>query len=43
MCEEGTVTDWTCQMGFTKFPAQDFSWNLDDAPQVDRTVEVDSN
>ena len=38
---EGTVTDWMCQKWFAKFLAGDFS--LDDAPQLGRPVEVDSN
>ena len=38
---EGAVTDRTCQEWFAKFHAGDFS--LDDAPQLSRTVEVDSD
>ena len=38
---EGAVTDQTCQKWFAKFRAGDFS--LDDAPQLGRPVEVDSN
>ena len=38
---EGAVTDWMCQRQFAKFRAGDFS--LDDAPQLSRTVEVDSD
>ena len=38
---EGAVTDWTCQKWFAKFRAGDFS--LDNAPQLDRPVEVDSD
>ena len=41
VCGEGAVTDRTCQKWFAKFCAGDFS--LDDAPQSDRPVEVDSN
>ena len=37
----GAVTDWMCHKWFVKFPAGDFS--LDDAPQLGRPVEVDSN
>ena len=37
---EGAVTDPTCQKGFAKFHAGDFS--LEDAPQAGRPVEVDS-
>ena len=36
---EGAMTDQTCQKWFVKFCAGDFS--LDDAPQLDRPVEVD--
>ena len=32
---------WMCQKWLAKFHAGDFS--LDDAPQLDRQVEVDSN
>ena len=38
---EGSVTDWTCQKWFAKFPAGDFS--LDDASQSGRPVEAESN
>ena len=38
---EGAVTDRTCQKRFAKFHAGDFS--LDDAPWLDRPVEIDSN
>ena len=38
---EGAVTDRMCQKWFVKFCAGDFL--LDDAPQSDRTVEVDSD
>ena len=38
---EGAVTDGTCQKLFVKFRAGDFS--LDDAPQLGRRVEVDSD
>ena len=38
---EGAVTDRTCQKGFGKFHAGDFS--LDDAPQSGRPVEVASS
>ena len=38
---EFAVTNWMCQRWFVKFPARDFS--LDDAPQLGRPVEVDSN
>ena len=38
---EGAVTDQTCQKWFAKFNAGDFS--LDDAPQLGRPVEVDSD
>ena len=38
---EGSVTDRTCQKWFAKFHAGDFS--LDDAPRLDRPVEVDSD
>ena len=41
MYAEGAVTDRTCQKWFAKFCAGDFS--LDDAPQLSRPVEVDSN
>ena len=41
MHEEGVVTDCTCQNWFAKFHAGDFS--LDDAPQLGRSVEVDSS
>ena len=41
VCEEGVVTDGTCQEWFAKFGAGDFS--LDDATQSGRPVEVDSN
>ena len=36
---EGAVTDGMCQKWFVKFCAGDFS--MDDAPQLDRPVEVD--
>ena len=35
------MTDQTCQKWFVKFHAEDFS--LDDALDLGRTVEVDSN
>ena len=38
---EGAVTDWMCQKWFMKFCAGDFL--LDDAPQLGRPVEVDSD
>ena len=38
---EGAVTDRTCQKWFAKFQAGDFL--LDDAPQLGRPVEVDSD
>ena len=38
---EGAVTDRTCQKWFVKFRAGDFS--LDNAPQLGRPVEVDSD
>ena len=38
---EGAVTDQMCQKWFVKFCAGDFS--LDDAPWLDRPVEVGSN
>ena len=38
---EGAVTDQMCQKWFVKFCAGDFS--LDDASQLGRPVEVDSN
>ena len=38
---EGTVTSRMCQKQFEKFCAGDFS--LDDAPQLSRPVEVDSD
>ena len=38
---EGAVTDWTCQMWFVKFRAEDFS--LDDAPRSGKPDEVDSD
>ena len=41
MLGEGSVTDWTCQKWFAKFPAGDFS--LDDASQSGRPVEAESN
>ena len=40
MYGEGAVTDRMCQKWFVKFHAGDFS--LDDAPQLGRPVEVDS-
>ena len=39
--EEYAVTDGKCQKWFTKFCSRDFS--LDDAPQLGRPVELDSN
>ena len=39
--EEYAVTDGRCQKWFTKFCSRDFS--LDDAPQLGRPVELDSN
>ena len=41
MYGEGAVTDRTCQKWFEKFHAGDFL--LDDAPQLCRPVEVDSD
>ena len=41
VCGDGAVTDQTCQKWFVKFHAEDFS--LDDALDLGRTVEVDSN
>ena len=41
MCGEGAVTDWMCQKWFVKFHAGNFL--LDDAPQLGRPVEVDSD
>ena len=41
MYREGAVTDRTCQKWFAKFHAGDLS--LDDAPQLVRPVEVDSD
>ena len=41
MYGESAVTDQTCQKWFAKFCAGDFL--LDNAPQSDRPVEVDSN
>ena len=41
MYGEGAVTDKTCQKWFAKFCARDFS--LDDAPQLGRPLEVDSD
>ena len=38
---EGAMTDQACQKWFAKFCARDFS--LDNAPQLDRIVEVDSD
>ena len=38
---EGVVTDRMCQKWFVKFHAWDF-W-LDDAPRLDRPVEVDGD
>ena len=38
---EGAVADWTCQKGFVKFCAGDFS--LDDAPQLGRQVDDNSD
>ena len=35
------MIDWTCQKWFAKFRAGDFS--LDDAPQLGRPVEVESD
>ena len=40
VCGEGAVTEHTCQKWLAKFHAGDFS--LDDAPQLGRPVEVDS-
>ena len=40
MYGEGAVTGRMCQKWFAKFRAADFS--LEDAPQSDRPVEVDS-
>ena len=37
----GAMTDQTCQKWFVKFCAGNFL--LDDAPQLDRPVEVDSD
>ena len=39
--EEGAVTDGTCQKWSAKLHAGDFS--IDDAPQLGRPIEVDSN
>ena len=39
--EEGAVTDRTCQKQLEKFHAGNFS--VDNAPQSNRLVEVDSN
>ena len=41
VCEEGAVTDRTCQKWFEKFRAGDFS--LDNAPRSGRPVEVDND
>ena len=41
MCGEGAVTDRMSRKWLVKFRAGDFS--LDDAPQLGRPVEVDSN
>ena len=43
VCGEGAVTDIVCQkrFSFSKFCAQDFG--LDDAPQLGRPVEVNSD
>lgn len=41
MYEEGAVTDGTCQKWSAKLHVRDFS--IDDAPQLGRPVEVDSN
>ena len=41
MYGEGAVTDRTCQKWFVKIRAGDFS--LDDASQLGRPAEVDSN
>jgi len=38
---EGVVTAWVCQKWLVKFCAGNFL--LDNAPQSDRPVEVDSN
>ena len=38
---KGAVTDWMCQKWFAKFHARDSL--LDDAPQLGRQVEVDSD
>ena len=40
-CGEGAVMDQKCQVWFAKFRAGDFS--LDDAPQLGRLVQVDSD
>lgn len=39
--EEGAMTDGTCQKWSAKLHAGDFS--IDDAPQLGRPIEVDSN
>ena len=41
MYEEGAVTDGTCQKQLEKFYTGNFS--VDNAPQSNRLVEVDSN
>ena len=41
VCAEGAVTDRMCQKWFAMVYAGDF-W-LDDAPWLDRPVEIDSN
>ena len=41
MYGEGVVTAWVCQKWLVKFCAGNFL--LDNAPQSDRPVEVDSN
>ena len=41
VCEEGAVTDTTCQKWFVKFHAGNFS--LDRAPRLGRPVVVESN
>ena len=38
---KAAVTDSMCQKWFAKFPAGDYS--LDNAPQLSRPVEVDSD
>ena len=41
MYGDSAGSDWTCQKWFGKFRAGDFL--LDDAPQLGRPVEVDSD